>query len=57
MEALNARLVEEAALVGNPRTVIALMKMDQMQKEYGKLLSQLLTAAGIDPSRARVLEA
>lgn len=57
VEALNARLVEEAALVGNPRTVIALMKMDQMQKEYGKLLSQLLTAAGIDPSRARVLEA
>jgi len=56
-KALNARLVEEAALVGNPRTVIALMKMDQMQKEYGKLLSQLLSSAGIDPSRARALEA
>jgi hypothetical protein len=30
-KALNARLIEEAALVGDPRAVIALMATDQIQ--------------------------
>jgi hypothetical protein len=56
-KALNARLIEEAALVGDPRTVLALMATDQMQGELSKPLLQLLPWAGIDPSCTRAWRA
>jgi hypothetical protein len=56
-KALNARLIEEAALVGDPRTMIALMATDQFQGYCSKLLLWLLHWAGIDPSCTRALRA
>jgi len=56
-KALNARLIEEAALAGDPRVVIALMATDQIQGECSKLLLRLLPWAGIDPSCTRALRA
>lgn len=53
-KALNARVIEEAELVTDPRVAIALMKTDQIQKVCWELLLQLLKWAGIDPSCARV---
>jgi hypothetical protein len=52
-KALNARVIEEAGSVTDPRVAIALMRTDQMQKVYWELLLQLLKWAGIDPSCVR----
>ena len=56
-KALNARLIEEAAMVGDPWTVLALMAGDQMQREFSNLLLRLLPWADIDPSCTRAWRA
>jgi hypothetical protein len=53
--ALNARLIEEAALIDDPRTTITLMMTAQFQATCVQVLSRLLTWAGIDPSCAAAL--
>jgi hypothetical protein len=55
-KALNERLVEEAAMVGDPRTTLAVMMSDGFQEAQEGLLEKLLVWAGIEASHARALK-
>jgi hypothetical protein len=55
-KALNERLVEEAAMVGDPRTTLAVMMGDGFQEAQEGLLEKLLVWAGIEASHARALK-
>ena len=54
-EALNAQLIEEATVAGDPKTALALVISQQFQETYEKHLEKLLAWAGIDISYARAL--
>jgi hypothetical protein len=54
-EALNAQLIGEATLAGDPKTALIFMSSQQFQETYEKLLEKLLAWAGIDVSYARAL--
>jgi hypothetical protein len=55
-KALNERLTREAAMVGDPRTMLAVMMSDGFQEVQEGLLEKLLVWAGIGASHARALK-
>jgi hypothetical protein len=54
-KALNKRLIEEAAMVGDPWTMLAVVMSDGFQEAQG-LLEKLLVWAGIEAFHARALK-
>jgi hypothetical protein len=55
-KALNKRLIEEAAMVGDPWTMLAVVMSDGFQEAQEGLLEKLLVWAGIEAFHARALK-